>query len=370
MSDSDNDDDGAFVVNVDEHSNGTADNNGGADGRSSINALPTNEELKVANAIIRNIISREVKGQLIKRDHFNEVYQQYSDAKRTKFDIMFQFVQDILKNVYGLQLVHVADKVIATSSRGKRAKVSSNNSKKSSNSNNDANSANGAKNSVYSRTFCLVNTLPSEARNVLGEIWQEEANQKIPNGRNEDDQQYFLPKYKQTVTAGSNSELIKSGILLLVVSVIVLSENRISETELLKQLKKFGLSESVIEKNSSLNMTTVELLSEFVKRDYLEREGQASDFVDYTLGRRLSAEFEPKSLYEFISNLYGEGFDLDVQAKTMNSIERSFGVQIEIPSAPSEQSQVDRRREGQQEEGQDEEEEEEEGQEEEEEEEE
>lgn len=358
MSDSEYDDDGAFVVNVDEATNGGDDNIGGTDGRSSINALPTNEELKVANAIIRNIISREVKGQLIKRDHFNEVYQQYSDAKRTKFDTMFQFVQDILKSVYGLQLVHVADKVIATSLRSKRAKVSSNSSKKSSSGNNNTNSANGAKNSVSSRTFCLVNTLPSEARNVLGEIWQEEANQKIPNGRNEDDQQYFLPKYKQTVTAGSNVELIKSGILLLVVSVIVLSENRISETELLKQLEKFGLSESIVEKNSSLNMTTAELLSEFVKRDYLEREGQASDFVDYTLGRRLSAEFEPKSLYEFILNIYGEGFDLDVQAKTMNSIERSFGTQIDIPSVSSDQ-QVDRSAQGEEEEGQDEEEEEE-----------
>ncbi|KAL7664427.1 MAGE domain-containing protein [[Candida] zeylanoides] len=276
-------------------------------------ALPTEVESKVAHSIVRVVMAREARGLLIKREHFNEAYVLHPSAKRAKFAVMLQFVQDILKETYGLELAEVAER---TSTKKRRP---------------------GAKQPRPEPTYCLVSVLSLPAKKVLGQIWRHDAAAKVPNGRNEDDQQFFVPKYRKTATPLANIELVKHGILAVVVALVALSENRVSETDLLAQLSKFGLSSGQYDTNSTLSMTTLELLAEFTKREYLSREappaatGGATDHhVDYTLGRRSLAEFTPRAVFELLSQVYGEAFELDVQHRAMNSIMRAFGVDFDI----------------------------------------
>lgn len=300
-----------------------------------VNALPTEDELKIANCIVRIIMSRETRGLLIKRDNFSEPYAIYSSIKRVKFELMFPIVQGILKNVYGLQLVSVPEKVVKKSK--KRAATDSQAQTQEQTQTLQQTNILGQGDVPAGKTFALISCLTANARTVLGEIWNNSSKRKIPNGRNEDDQMFLIPKYKKTHSPTSNIELIKSGVLVIIISLIILSEGRISETELLKKLQKFGLSESLNSRNSSINLSTMELIQDFIKREYFNKEGVTTtegivngNLINYTLGRRLLIEFTAQSMYELVQNIYGSAFDLDLQAKTMNSIARAYGENLKI----------------------------------------
>ncbi|CAK7901043.1 hypothetical protein CAAN1_06S02102 [[Candida] anglica] len=284
----------------------------------------TDEQLKVAHSIVRVVMAREVRGLLIKREHFNEAYtERTSMTRRIKFDTIFPIVQNILETVYGLQLVRVPSKVSVGPSHGRKRKAIESNSETSSKNSNSSNGNSASNNKV----FALVSVLPTTAKSVLGEIWATKCTQKVPNGRNISDRQYFLPKNIKTSTPSSNSELIKTGIIALVISIVIVHENRLSEADLKQKLSKFGLSESIHERNTSINMTTMEFLGEMTKREYLNREVTTMDanLADYKLGRRSLAEFKPGSMFDMLERIYGTEFDVDTRNRTLRTIERAYG---------------------------------------------
>lgn len=263
-----------------------------------------NELQDIENQVIRYIMSRELKNQFIRREHITQLYTN----RRVNYDVLIERVQHKLQDIYGLKFVSMPPK-----EGDKKSKLSQSKTK---------------------QPLMLTNCLSRKARSVLGEIWIKDSETTVPNNRNTGDNQYFLPKYSKTSALKANSDLIKSGITLLVITLLVISENHLSEHELVVSLKKFGISDGLNNKNSNINTNLADLMNDLTKKEYLVREVlRSSDnvsTVDYKLGRRSRAEFTPLSVFEFIKVIYGGDFDSDTQKKTLASIERAYGTRLEF----------------------------------------
>lgn len=263
------------------------------------------EDLKLAvKNIIRMAMSRNLKGQVIKREHMT----QCAGINRVKFDNLLKEVNEVLEGVYGLSIQQMPN-------------VSKNSGK-----------INGIQNKAK-QTYCVVSCLSNSSKQVLNELWSANIND-WPLSRKLHENQYFLFK-KINKEPMKNIELVKSGILLLILSVLVISENHLSEQELVKTLKRYGLSENLNIRNSNLNLNLYDLLSEFRKKDYIEREivkgsTEAENNTVYYLGKRALTEFPPESMFEYLKVLYLDSFDELTAKKIIVTIERAYGVKLDI----------------------------------------
>lgn len=268
-----------------------------------------NEFQDVENQVIRYVMSRELKSQIIRREHITQLYSN----RRINYDALITRVKLTLKEVYGLTLVVVPPK------RGDKKNKSSHSNGK--------------------QQLMLTNCLSPEGRIVLQEIWLTDSEAGIPNNRNSGDNQYFLPKYNKTSSLGSNTDMVKTGVTLLIMSLLIISENHMSEYELVNGLKRFGLSDHPNFKNSSFNASLPDLINELVKKEYLDKEVQKDsnnvENVDYKLGRRSLVEFTPLSVFVYIKAVYGDDFDIDTEKKALTTIEKAYGISLDVVPAPA-----------------------------------
>lgn len=267
-----------------------------------------NSEFKdVENQVVRYIMSRELKSQVIRREHITQLYSN----RRINYDELMKRVKQTLKEVYGLTLVVMPPK------EGEKKNKSSQSSGR--------------------QPLILTNCLSPEGRSVLHDIWLEGSDVAVPNNRNTGDDQYFLPRYNKTSSLGSNTDMVKTGVTLLIMTLLIISENHMSEHELVKGLRRFGLSDHPNTKNSSLNASLPELINELVKREYLEKEIQKDsnnvENVDYKLGRRSLVEFTPLSVFAYVKTVYGDSFDLDTEKKALSTIEKAYGISLDVAPA-------------------------------------
>ncbi|EGW35459.1 uncharacterized protein SPAPADRAFT_58693 [Spathaspora passalidarum NRRL Y-27907] len=266
---------------------------------------PSHELQHIVNKVIRLVLTRESKGQLIRREHINQII---NDRKNRSYDVVLKEVTVALEEAYGLTLVEtpIIKKKGDTSKAKKVLKPK--------------------------QPYAVVNCLTPEARNLLGDIWEKSLGTFTKN----DDlgqSKFYVPRYSKSKLPTSNYELVKNGILLVIVSLIILSENHISESELFRNLRKFGISTNLNVKNSSLNMNIQELLNDLIRREYLNKnitKGriESENVVEYTLGRRSLIEFPPQSCFEYIKKIFGENFDTGMAERTLVTIERAYGVAL------------------------------------------
>ncbi|RLV96170.1 hypothetical protein JA1_000278 [Spathaspora sp. JA1] len=261
----------------------------------------------IVNQAIRVVLTRETKGQLIRREHINSIITN----RKISSDSVLKRVKSILEDVYGLTLVETTSTKTTEVKSGKG----------------------GKKLKAQQQPYVVVNCLTLESRNLLGDIW----NKSLSTFMKSDDlgkPKYYLPQYTKSKLPTSNFELIKQGILLIILSSVILGENRISETSLLKDVKKFGMPTNLNDRNSNLNnMNIQELLNELIKREYLNRDIikgriESENIVEYKLGRRSLIEFSPQSCFEFIKVIFGEKFDSGMAERTLVTIERAYGVAL------------------------------------------
>mmetsp|Transcript_7795 Transcript_7795/g.9830 ORF Transcript_7795/g.9830 Transcript_7795/m.9830 type:complete len:328 (-) Transcript_7795:289-1272(-) len=267
-----------------------------------------NSEFKdVENQVVRYIMSRELKSQVIRREHITQLYSN----RRINYDELMSRVKQTLMEVYGLTLVFMSPK--------------------------EGDKKNKSGQSSGRQPLVLTNCLSPEGRSVLQEIWLGDSDVAIPNNRNTGDNHYFLPKYNKTSSLGSNIDMVKTGVTLLIMTLLIISENHMSEHELVKGLKRFGLSDDPNTKNSSFNASLPELINELVKREYLEKEVQKDsnnvDNVDYKLGRRSLVEFTPLSVFAYIKTVYGDSFDIDTEKKALTTIQKAYGISLDVAPA-------------------------------------
>lgn len=255
--------------------------------------------------VVRLVLGRDLRGQLIRREHIVQAIPKTD----IPIDLVLQASKNVLRDVYGVSLVETPPtKVEERKPRSKIAKVK--------------------------QPMVLVNCLEKESRQVLGELWLKSRHFEVPNNRSSGESQYLIPKYEKTDTPMANHELIKTGIMVMIVSLLILSENRLPETELIRYMKQFGISDNLNIRNSNYNLNLTELVGDLVKREYLNKEVtkgriESETFTEYTLGRRSLVEFSPQSVFDYIKTIYGEKFDASAAERCLVTIEGTYGVSLD-----------------------------------------
>lgn len=271
--------------------------------------------------VLRMVMSRHAKYQTIRRDHLLQAVAS-SGTKRGKVDDITRKVDEELQRVFGLKLAPMPVK--ADNKRRKTAKRKRDEQ--------DPPAAWG-----------VVSALDDKARGVLAQLFEEDAAVQVPNGRNTNDQQFYVPRHTKSATPYSNQELVKSGLCLLVVALLVVAENHMVEDDLAEVLAQFGVLANLNHKVPSTNMNLTELLGEMVKRDYLVREPQVNASAALSLGARALMEFPPRLVYSVVGLVYGDKFDVDSQQRTLVTIERAFGESLVVGEANDEAADLTER---------------------------
>ncbi|ODV80634.1 MAGE-domain-containing protein [Suhomyces tanzawaensis NRRL Y-17324] len=286
-----------FSTQVGTQQETQSDRRGGDDVDEDYDGYNRDSELQDAvGKVIRLVLGREAKGQLIRREHITGVLSR----RRISFEVILKETRHQLEEVYGMKLVE-------TPVLGEMSKKKTKTKPKA--------------------QYVVVNGLAAGSRRVLGEIWTQASEYEVDNGKKFTDSGYFLPKFRHTDTPGTNHELVKLGVVALVVSLVVLAENHLSEAELFRSLAGFGLSDKLESRNSNYHLNLGELMAELAKKDYVNRE-ITEQVTAYSLGRRALVEFNPHSVFEFVRGIYGDHFDSTTKQQTIVTIERVYGAAV------------------------------------------
>ncbi|CAI5759351.1 unnamed protein product [Candida verbasci] len=274
-----------------------------------LNASLDDEIQHYVNRFIRVCLTKELKGQFIRKEQIRESIS--CSNKKISTDKIITQTNKKLDEIYGLQ-------IIETPNVEKKEKTK----KKTS-----INSTSSAK-----KPYGLVSTLKPKCKEVLGELWNKNTG-KLKKEINST--QFFLPKYEKSNLPISNIELVKSGMMILIVCLIILNENHLYEINLIKYLKKFGISDSVNIKNSNISMNLQEFLKDLEARNYLNKEvmkgaTEADNLIDYSLGRRSLIEFSPEDCFQFIKLIYGDDFSTTIAERSLVTIQRCYNVLLEM----------------------------------------
>lgn len=244
------------------------------------------------NQIIGIILSKDMKNQYFRRDHLT------SDIKVRKFGFakLIEKVDQELQHIYGLKLVEVESK----------------NKKK--------------------LQYGLVSNLDDNSKSILSKLWQKTVDESFDN-RSVESRQYFLPQNKSIQLPSSNSELVKLGILFLILSIIIIAENYITEVELFEILQSFGISKNQNVRNSNFGLNLSELINEYIKREYLQSSIvrgtiESENVTSYSLGLRAMIELQPQDVYNCMKQVWGKKFNENEATKVIETIKRVFNVEL------------------------------------------
>lgn len=242
--------------------------------------------------IVRLVLSKDIKSQFFKRETIPPEF----NIKMFGFNKVIQQVNNELEEIHGLKLVDFESK-------------------------------------KKKKQYILVSTLKPIERLILSDLWHDSLNSNLIDN-NATFKRHFLPTKSQTILPTSNQELVKLGIMLLIISLIIIAENSIPEVELHDILLQFGILNNINLKNSNYGLNLTELIQEFIKRDYLTltiiRAAVESENVhQYSLGSRSLMEFQPLDVYNYIKKVWGRKFTQLEADKTLVTIEKVYGVKLE-----------------------------------------
>lgn len=249
--------------------------------------------------IIRYVMNRELKHQTIRKEHISQL----CTGVRSNYDEIMRKVNSTIKEVYGVELTPLPE---TGKTKSSQTRIRPN--------------------------FILTNSLEPQSRKLLGEIWQQFSEQRVPNGRSTQDPQFFLPKYERAPLPVTSRDMIKTGLTAFVLAILIVAENHLTDKEITSVLRKIGLSESLNECNSNIEMNIPELISDLTRHEYLAKETQktssGTEEISYAMGRRGLIEFSPLAVFELVGEVYGPLFDIDTKKKTLVTIERAFGKKV------------------------------------------
>ncbi|CCH45228.1 Non-structural maintenance of chromosome element 3 [Wickerhamomyces ciferrii] len=162
-----------------------------------------------------------------------------------------------------------------------------------------------------SQQYVLTNKIVDPyARFQLESQWLSKANSLFQSELMEERHDYRNNK-ETYPTLTTDKNLVSNGLTLMIISIIMVSNNHISEGELLTILNEnFGINT-----NTPLEILNIPILDFFKildKQEYLIRSSLKSDneeIVEYSIGRRSKIEFNKESFVEFARIIYNEGDD-------------------------------------------------------------
>ncbi|RCK59307.1 Non-structural maintenance of chromosome element 3 [Candida viswanathii] len=295
----------------------------------------------VISQVVRLALSRELAGKNIRSDNIAK-YIRHNFGRKVTTGKLIEEANAVLKLVYGLTIEDVSSSNTTDKQKTKPEK--------------EQPATKMRKTASSKGPYIIVSNLLAESRNILGELWNRDLRTTFKRsdlgGR-----KFFLPDYERTLAPGANYDLVKTGIMLVVISMVILNENHIQETTLFRKLRKFGILDDLNRKNSNINMNAKDLLNDLTQKEYLLRKKlkgrtELEDIFDYSLGKRSLVEFSPQGVFEYIKMIYGDNYDSNIAERALVTIERAYGVAVveanestnnnDGPSEePSEQSIVD-----------------------------
>lgn len=202
-----------------------------------------------------------------------------------------------------------------------------------------------------SKSYMLVSDLTATEKEILDQLWVNVDQVHENNQRQSNEEQFFMAKHERDKLPGENSEVIKTAITSMVLSTIIIEENHLSKTRLVKVLKNFGLSDNPIRRNSNIDGNITTILEDLERRDYIKnvfvnrnpsndttkrgRNREGDELVFYSLGSRALLEFTPMVFFNFIKEVYGERFDTIVKDKVLITLQKAFNRSFEDQLNPT-----------------------------------
>lgn len=249
--------------------------------------------------VIRMLLSRTSSERYTRRNQVMEVID-----KKVGYDNIMRHVDNVLQEVYGMKIQVVK-------------------------SNNDTGGDDNRSRQLRLDPFLLVNCMSTKEKDILDELWQLDASTQPPDhNRDVLEDYYFFNKYERRKGPQNNSDLIKLGIIMILISIIIINENTLPENDMKKALQDFGLVDGLYVKNSNINLTLPELINEFVKKDYLIKStiarNDSSTLMSYSLGKRALIEFNETSFINMVKEIYGDDYNEEVFRKTMVTVSRVY----------------------------------------------
>lgn len=240
----------------------------------------SNEMTLIVSACIRTIFSREAKNQKIRRETLQGSVLAFTS--RVGLKACLQNINEDLESVFGLRLNYATNE------------------------------------------YNIVSSLSESSRDALLRLWQSDAE----DDRSEGDmaELKISPDDVSKCTSQARQELVVGGITILIVALVVLSDNRLREQELIGHLEFFGLSGSLNHKIPGLNQSLHSFLDYLLKKEYLSRasnptSSEQSSHQEFTLGKRTLREIDPSDVVAFLKTLSdSEQF----REQAQNSVLRCF----------------------------------------------
>lgn len=240
----------------------------------------TSTNAAILLGLLRMVLSRQSRNQKVRKEHFAPILHRHNLKGNVKPWILL--LQMELKNLFGFDLQPIGNELVVT------------------------------------------NSLEPDSKNLLA-ILLESNNQDTHDGYSIHDPLYLLPRHQRSISTVSTTEMVLGGVIVLVICILVSNENRMRELNLLDALNGFGLSENLNVQVASLNKNTQEIVTELVRREYIERVSNSSvsqNFeVEICLGKRSMREFEPQMIFSFMQQLFDQE---EMQRKCIKTIQRCF----------------------------------------------
>lgn len=190
--------------------------------------------------------------------------------------------------------------------------------------------------------YYLKSSLTLKEKDILNKLWPNTQSVQQKNGRNIDSEEYFISKFQHDQLPSDNYELVKTGILSIILAVIIIENNHISKYEITKILKNFGVASDLNKINSNTNTNLESLITEFERKEYIKKESignkttngvmanvQDDHYIYYNIGDKALAEFTPESFYRLIKTVYGEEFNSIISKKAIHTIHATFKIPLE-----------------------------------------
>lgn len=237
--------------------------------------------LEIIADMIRTALAKNSRNLKIRNEHFNYILQLLNTKGTLK-----PWISDVrqeLESVYGLSLEHSGSEIL------------------------------------------LVSSLKPESSEILNKLWDSKFDHDDDEGI-QLNANFHMPKLRRVPTIVNTPERFVGGFTMLVVSMIVLSGNKISESELLDNLADFGISNLLNAPIPVFNKPVQGVLVDLTRKDYIKKNGSSGSdksetMAEYSLGERCKREFKPQSIYDFFTEIYQ---DVDVRDQISESIKRCF----------------------------------------------
>lgn len=174
--------------------------------------------------------------------------------------------------------------------------------------------------------FLLLSCLDEKSKDVLHELLKDDTTSDLQTTESLSNKT-SAPSKKRSPIVANTFENSMGSVQLIVILILVLSKNRITESDLIDALVSFGLPKRLDLNTPVFNMPSLAIIAEMTRRDYLEKSiaggNSAGDNnnVDYSLGKRALREFKPETFSRILQELIPQA---EFQDKILTSLKRCF----------------------------------------------